>query len=113
MRILAKYIATQKHSRLQKKVQAQVDSGKTNLRSYTHFGMQIYRKDARLPVQLQRAMAAEAEAAREARAKVSFILYSIFMLLLQLLLFLVIGELPYNTYSAGILCCITCLLLTP
>ena len=27
-------------------------------------------KDARLPVQLQRAMAAEAEAAREARAKV-------------------------------------------
>ena len=31
-----------------------------------------YRKDARLPVQLQRAMAAEAEAAREARAKVWF-----------------------------------------
>lgn len=30
----------------------------------------IYRKDVRLPVQLQRAMAAEAEAAREARAKV-------------------------------------------
>ena len=30
----------------------------------------IYSKDARLPVQLQRAMAAEAEAAREARAKV-------------------------------------------
>ena len=29
-----------------------------------------YRKDVRLPVQLQRAMAAEAEAAREARAKV-------------------------------------------
>ena len=29
-------------------------------------------KDARLPVQLQRAMAAEAEAAREARAKVGF-----------------------------------------
>ena len=28
------------------------------------------RKDVRLPVQLQRAMAAEAEAAREARAKV-------------------------------------------
>ena len=32
--------------------------------------MVINRKDARLPVQLQRAMAAEAEAAREARAKV-------------------------------------------
>lgn len=31
----------------------------------------FYRKDVRLPVQLQRAMAAEAEAAREARAKVS------------------------------------------
>ena len=30
-----------------------------------------HRKDVRLPVQLQRAMAAEAEAAREARAKVS------------------------------------------
>ena len=29
-------------------------------------------KDVRLPVQLQRAMAAEAEAAREARAKVIF-----------------------------------------
>ena len=35
-------------------------------RSYFNF-----RKDVRLPVQLQRAMAAEAEAAREARAKVS------------------------------------------
>ena len=31
-------------------------------------------KDARLPVQLQRAMAAEAEAAREARAKVTKIM---------------------------------------
>ena len=31
-----------------------------------------YSKDVRLPVQLQRAMAAEAEAAREARAKVIF-----------------------------------------
>ena len=30
-----------------------------------------FRKDVRLPVQLQRAMAAEAEAAREARAKVT------------------------------------------
>ena len=30
-----------------------------------------YSKDVRLPIQLQRAMAAEAEAAREARAKVS------------------------------------------
>ena len=30
----------------------------------------LHRKDVRLPVQLQRAMAAEAEAAREARAKV-------------------------------------------
>lgn len=30
-------------------------------------------KDVRLPIQLQRAMAAEAEAAREARAKVSFL----------------------------------------
>lgn len=36
-------------------------------------------KDVRLPVQLQRAMAAEAEAAREARAKVRcFTIFSIF-----------------------------------
>ena len=34
----------------------------------------MIRKDARLPVQLQRAMAAEAEAAREARAKVAIIM---------------------------------------
>lgn len=32
--------------------------------------MCIFRKDVRLPVQMQRAMATEAEAAREARAKV-------------------------------------------
>ena len=31
----------------------------------------VLSKDVRLPVQLQRAMAAEAEAAREARAKVN------------------------------------------
>ena len=38
-----------------------------------HYNFRVYhyRKDARLPVQLQRAMAAEAEAAREARAKVN------------------------------------------
>lgn len=36
----------------------------------TVFSFDNYRKDVRLPVQLQRAMAAEAEAAREARAKV-------------------------------------------
>ena len=35
------------------------------------FLFEFFRKDVRLPVQLQRAMAAEAEAAREARAKVS------------------------------------------
>ena len=35
-----------------------------------HSYFYYYSKDARLPVQLQRAMAAEAEAAREARAKV-------------------------------------------
>ena len=32
---------------------------------------EMFRKDARLPENLQRAMAAEAEAAREARAKVT------------------------------------------
>ena len=35
-----------------------------------HLSFPSYSKDVRLPVQLQRAMAAEAEAAREARAKV-------------------------------------------
>ena len=39
-----------------------------------HYGLTdfllFFSKDVRLPVQLQRAMAAEAEAAREARAKV-------------------------------------------
>ena len=35
----------------------------------------ICSKDVRLPIQLQRAMAAEAEAAREARAKVSCLLF--------------------------------------
>ncbi|XP_018646191.1 SPFH domain / Band 7 family protein,putative [Schistosoma mansoni] len=48
-------------------------------------------KDVRLPVQLQRAMAAEAEATREARAKVKFILnwYHIYMcdILVSLLFF--------------------------
>ena len=34
------------------------------------FSLSSFSKDVRLPVQLQRAMAAEAEAAREARAKV-------------------------------------------
>ena len=38
---------------------------------YQLWSIFVYRKDARLPVQLQRAMAAEAEAAREARAKVN------------------------------------------
>ena len=33
-----------------------------------------FRKDVRLPIQLQRAMAAEAEAARESRAKVMIIM---------------------------------------
>ena len=41
------------------------------LSSASHiFVFLLFSKDARLPVQLQRAMAAEAEAAREARAKV-------------------------------------------
>ena len=34
--------------------------------------MSIHRKDVRLPSQMQRAMAAEAEATREAKAKVKF-----------------------------------------
>lgn len=44
------------------------------LNMYINFLYLYYRKDVRLPVQLQRAMAAEAEAAREARAKVSIFL---------------------------------------
>ncbi len=37
------------------------------------FWLSIFSKDVRLPQQLQRAMAAEAEAAREARAKVTYL----------------------------------------
>lgn len=37
---------------------------------FTYFYSFFFSKDVRLPQQLQRAMAAEAEAAREARAKV-------------------------------------------
>ncbi len=43
-----------------------------NIRLLTlRFPNSNFSKDVRLPVQLQRAMAAEAEAAREARAKVN------------------------------------------
>ena len=38
--------------------------------SYKKDGFILFSKDVRLPVQMQRAMAAEAEAVREARAKV-------------------------------------------
>ena len=37
---------------------------------HNHPELDCFSKDCRLPIQLQRAMAAEAEAAREARAKV-------------------------------------------
>ena len=46
----------------------------------------IIRKDARLPVQLQRAMAAEAEAAREARAKVIMMLMIMMVMIVMGLL---------------------------
>ena len=39
--------------------------------------MLFYRKDVRLPNQMQRAMAAEAEATREAKAKVSFFCFEL------------------------------------
>ena len=48
-----------------------------------------FRKDVRLPVQLQRAMAAEAEAAREARAKVAIKIFNI----------IVINFIDYQTYK--------------
>lgn len=45
-------------------------------------------KDVKLPVQLQRAMAAEAEASREARAKVTFFFFcSLFVLPIELSFF--------------------------
>lgn len=40
------------------------------IRPYT-FAVSDFSKDVRLPIQLQRAMAAEAEATREAKAKVT------------------------------------------
>ena len=39
--------------------------------------IKMFSKDVRLPVHLQRAMAAEAEAAREARAKVMMVIIAI------------------------------------
>ena len=51
----------------------------------------IIRKDARLPVQLQRAMAAEAEAAREARAKV-IINMIILMVVINMVILMVMVE---------------------
>ena len=48
-------------------------------------------KDARLPVQLQRAMAAEAEAAREARAKV-IINMMILMVVINMMILMVMVE---------------------
>ena len=48
-------------------------------------------KDARLPVQLQRAMAAEAEAAREARAKV-IINMIILMVVINMVILMVMVE---------------------
>ena len=41
--------------------------------SLISFSLLTYSKDVRLPQQLQRAMAAEAEASREARAKVTYL----------------------------------------
>lgn len=46
-----------------------LESNTSNTHTHTQFSRPCS-KDVRLPVQLQRAMAAEAEAAREARAKV-------------------------------------------
>ena len=49
-----------------------MDSVKNEVKTTYLVYFMVFRKDARLPEQLQRAMAAEAEAAREARAKVDF-----------------------------------------
>ena len=60
------------HYQTRKDIQIFPVSNKQGKRMAT-FSNMLYlnnRKDVRLPVQLQRAMAAEAEAAREARAKV-------------------------------------------
>ena len=50
----------------------------------------VFSKDVRLPVQMQRAMAAEAESSREARAKVSHKLFPtgyFFMIFCRLMIF--------------------------
>ena len=48
-------------------------------------------KDARLPVQLQRAMAAEAEAAREARAKVITNMIILMVVINMMVLMVMVG----------------------
>ena len=45
--------------------------------------LSFYSKDVRLPVQLQRVMAAEAEATREARAKVQSTLHNKYLYLVE------------------------------
>ena len=50
----------------------------------------ITSKDVRLPVQLQRAMAAEAEAAREARAKVMMVMLVVMMVMMVVKILVII-----------------------
>ena len=46
----------------------------------------MFSKDVRLPIQLQRAMAAEAEAARESRAKVMIVMSLMIMTVSQMII---------------------------
>ena len=56
----------------------------------------ISSKDVRLPVQLQRAMAAEAEAAREARAKVCLSVLSLLFVFVLSGMYTCIGVMSIN-----------------
>ena len=59
-------------NKIKKKKKKKTKKLQSNYLYITFFACFTNRKDVRLPQQLQRAMAAEAEASREARAKVSF-----------------------------------------
>ena len=66
--------------RLKIQIQMQIQVDRLKIQIQTQIQVErVEIKDVRLPVQLQRAMAAEAEAAREARAKVGLIIYNTYI----------------------------------
>ena len=67
---------------------------------FTSINKQV--KDVRLPQSLQRAMAAEAEAAREARAKVMMlVMMMVVMILILIFFFVMFFSFPFHDKRSG------------